>query len=290
MASQSREKPWRRDDGNRGDNWGYSESPLIDGKVLICTPGGPQGTLAALDKTNGKVLWRSTWLKHNAPYSSVVVAEIHGKRQYIQMSYDNTAGKEYGVVSGFDAANGDKLWSEPIFKQSSYAIAPTPIVNGNQVYVTTGYNGGCHLFEINAKQEAKEKFAKKYFKRVKNTHGGVVLIDGHIYGHTETSTWICQDLKTGDDVWSERNQLNCNSGAITAADGLLYLFTDTGEVGLVEASPKGFNLFSKFTLPQRSNIPNMAASSRSSKPWAHPVIANGMLYLRDHDLIFAYEI
>jgi outer membrane protein assembly factor BamB len=275
-----------------GDDWGFSESPLIDGNLLICTPGGPQGTLAALDKTTGKVKWRSKELTNNAPYSSVIAADIHGKRQYIQMSYNNTEGKEQGVVSGVDAASGKVLWSEILFKKSSYAMAPTPVVRGNQVYVTTGYGAGCHLFEIDANQKATEKFAKKYFSKVKNTHGGVILIGDHIYGHSEPDAWICQDFNTGNVVWTERNELNCNSGAITAADGLLYLFTDKGEVGLVEPnpSPDGFKLISSFSLPERSNIPNKDKSSKSSKPWAHPVIANGLLYVRDHDLIFAYDV
>jgi outer membrane protein assembly factor BamB len=273
-----------------GDDWGYSESPLIDGKLLICTPGGPKGTLAALDKTNGNIVWRSVGLTHNAPYSSAVVADIHGVRQYIQTSYDNTEGKEFGVVSGFDAKTGKVLWSETIFKQSSYAIAPSPIVKGNQVYVTSGYGGGCHLFDIGKDQKASEQYAKKTFKKVKNTHGGVVLIGEYIYGHSEPGMWICQEMKTGNIEWDENVQLKCGSGAVTAADGKLYLYTDDGEVGLVDADPKGFNLVSSFTIPVKSMIPQMRKTSQSSRIWAHPVIANGNLYLRDHEYLFAFKI
>lgn len=273
-----------------GDNWGYSESPLIDGKLLICTPGGPDGTLAALDKTNGKLVWRSKWLTHYAPYSSAVVADIQGVRQVIQTSYDNTNGKEFGVVTGFDIKNGAKLWSETIFKGTSYSIAPSPVVKGNQVYITSGYSGGCHLFEIGNNQVAAEKYAKSKWKKVKNTHGGVVEIDGFIYGHSEPGMWVCQNLKDGDVEWSENVALKCASGAITAADGKLYLYTEDGDVGLVDADSKAFNLVSGFTIPVKSLIPAMRATSKSSRIWAHPVIANGVLYLRDHEYLFAYKI
>jgi outer membrane protein assembly factor BamB len=273
-----------------GVEYGYSESPLIDGPLLVCTPGGPKGTVAALDKTSGKVIWRSIGLTHSAPYSSAVVAEIQGVRQYIQTSYDNTNGTESGAVSGFDAKTGNVLWSETILKQSSYAIAPAPIVKDNQVYVTSGFNGGCHLFDIGMDQKTTERYAKKTFKKVKNTHGGVVLIDDHIYGHSEPGMWICQEMKAGNIEWDENVQLKCASGAVTAADGKLYLYTDDGEVGLVNADPKGFNLVSNFTIPVKSMIPQMRQTSRSSRIWAHPVIANGQLYLRDHEYIFAFKI
>src|SRR5262249_49430833 len=144
--------------GEMMTEWGYSESPLVDGDLLICTPGGEKGTLAALNKKDGSAVWRSTELKQKAPYSSVMAAEIGGVRQYIQTSYiDDTEG---GVVSGFRAKDGKLLWTHPHFKGHSYAIAPTPIVRGNLVYVTAGYGAGCHLLEVtpgdNGKFTAKD--------------------------------------------------------------------------------------------------------------------------------------
>ena len=273
------------------DGWGFSESPLIDGNFLICTPGGAKGTVAALDKTTGKIEWRSAGLTQNAPYTSPLVAEIHGVRQYIQTSYENANGKEAGFVSGIEAKTGKLLWSANIFKQSSYAIAATPIVKGDLVYATSGYGGGCHLFEINKKNDtAIEQYAKKIFKKIKNTHGGVVLIGDHIYGHSEPGMWICQEMKIGNVEWDENVQLKGSSGSITAAEGKLYLYSDDGEVGLVDADPKAFNLVSSFTIPVRSKIPQELPRSRGSKTWAYPVIANGHLYLRDHEYIFAFKI
>jgi outer membrane protein assembly factor BamB len=269
--------------------WGFSESPLIDGELLICTPGGAKGTLAALDKKTGKEMWRSDKLQYNAPYSSPVAADFHGVRQYIQTGYHNVGGKEYGVVFGVDT-KGKLLWKETMFKGSSYAIAAAPIIYGNSVYVTAGYGGGCHLFEIDKKQTATEQFPKAATKKVKNTHGGVVRIGDHIYGHSEKNMWICQDLKTGNLEWDERVELSCASGSIAAADGMLYLYTDDGSVGLVPADPKAFNLVGSFTIPVKSDIPLNHPTSNRAQIWTHPVIANGRLYVRDHEYIFAYTV
>ena len=282
---------WRKNlikdlNGEMMTKWGYSESPLVDGDLLICTPGGKNGNLAALEKKTGKLVWQTKDWTELAPYSSPIVAEIQGVRQYIQTGY--TGGAKGGSVAGVDL-KGKVLWRKQYFTGDSYNTAPTPIVQGNLVYATE--QNGCQLFDINAMQVATEQYkALKAKKKVKNNHGGVVLIDGKIYGHTDPGGWICQDLKTGAEEWLERNQLKCNSGATTAAEGLLYFYTDEGEVGLVDATPKGFNLVSSFTIPVKSTIPAMRPSSRESKMWAHPVIANGHLYLRDNEYIFAFKI
>jgi outer membrane protein assembly factor BamB len=273
--------------GEMMTEWGFSESPLVDGDLLICTPGGNDGTLAALDKKTGAVKWRSKEWTQSAPYSSAIAADIHGVRQYIQMGYLEGKGC---TVAGIDAKSGKLLWSKPLFTGGSYGVVPTPVVQGNLVYTTS--ESGCQLFEINAKQEAAEKYkTTKLKKKVKNNHGGVVLIDGKIYGHTDPEAWICTDLKTGSDDdgfgWLERNEFKCASGAITAAEGLLYLYGDDGQVGLVQATSKEFALISKFTIPERSKIPPQKGGG---KTWTHPVIANGVLYVRDMELIFAFKI
>jgi outer membrane protein assembly factor BamB len=125
---------------------------------------------------------------------------------------------------------------------------------------------------------------------MKNNHGGVVVIDDHVYGHSEGLGWICQERKSGELKWDERNKFNCTSGAITAADGLLYLYTDGGVVALVEPSPDAFKEISSFTIPEMSKAPQARPTSRQSKIWSHPVVANGRLYLRDTELIFCYEV
>jgi outer membrane protein assembly factor BamB len=277
--------------GEMMTEWGYSESPLIDGDKLICTPGGSKGTLAALDKQTGKVLWRSTGLKNKAPYSSVVVSEAGGVRQYVQNNY--ISEDDGGVVSGFDAKDGRVLWTGPLAKISSYAIAPTPIVRGDLVYVTAGYDYGCHLYQLKRAGDgfaASDLYKPRERRAVKNTHGGVVLVGEHIYGHSEKTGWVCQDLKTGKVAWLERDKLECYSGSITAADGMLYLYSDEGKAVLLKANPKAWEEHGLFTIPEKSKVVETRRTFRSAKIWTPPVIANGRLYLRDQELLFCFDI
>lgn len=275
--------------GEMMTEWGYSESPLVDGDKLIVTPGGSQGTLAALDKNTGKVLWRSAELTNKAPYSSVMAADLGGTRQYLQTSYiDESAG---GVISGVAAADGKVLWTETLAKKQSYSVASTPvIVEGNLVYVSEGNGYGCHLFQVNKGGKVKDLYPKAAQKVMKNNHGGVVLVDGHVYGYSEPGAWVCQDVKTGKAIWTERNELGGASAAICAADGRLYLYNDAGEVGLLAADPAEFKLLGRFTIPAKSQFPTTRPTSRASKVWAHPAIANGHLFLRDSELIFCYDV
>jgi outer membrane protein assembly factor BamB len=288
---------WRKDlikelGGEMMTEWGYSESLLVDGALLICTPGGPNGTLAGLDKKSGDVKWRSTELKNKAPYSSIVISEAGGVRQYIQTSY--IGAEKGGVVSGFAATDGKLLWTQPTFKGSSYAIAPTPIVRDNLVYVTCNMEGpGCHLFELRPKGKgitAKELYPKKNQKRLQNDHGGVVLIGTHVYGHSGGQGWMCQEFKTGNMAWLDRSQLECRSGSIVAADGRLYLYTETGTAVLLEANPKEWQERGRFEIPEKSTESKGRPTSRSAAIWTPPVVANGRLYLRDQELLFCYDV
>lgn len=279
--------------GEMMSEWGYSESPLVDGDRLICTPGGAKGTVAALDKKTGAVLWRSKELTHKAPYTSAVAAEIAGVRQYVQTSYiDDIEG---GVVSGIAAADGKLLWSQSFFKGMSYAIAATPIVQGSHVYVSAYATPSCRLFEIvpgdNGRFTATDVYSKKSQRVMKNNHGGVVLVGEHLFGHTQERAWVCQDFKTGAEKWSEENQLECRSGALVSADGQLYLYSDEGMVALIKATPEGWRANGRFAIPEKSKVPlTRKETSGKAKIWAHPVIANGRLYLRDQELIFCYDV
>jgi outer membrane protein assembly factor BamB len=269
-----------------GGSWGYCESPLIDGKLLICTPGGKKGTLAALDKMTGAVVWRSTELTHAATYASPVAADIKGARQYIQTSF--AGDNEGGFLNGFDAKDGKLLWSHKIVSGTPiYSIAVTPVVKGNLAYHTT--SEACHLFDASASSKSKDLYVKAGQKVMKNNHGGVVLVGDHVYGYSGRG-WVCQDLKTGKKAWAEEDFAGQKSGSIISADGMLYLYTDNGEVGLAEANPKEFTLVGSFRLPQLSKYPRTRPSSHDSGVWSYPAIANGRLYLRDCEFIYCYEI
>jgi outer membrane protein assembly factor BamB len=271
-------------------NWGYTESPLIDGNKLICCPGGPDGTMMALDKKTGNLLWRTKELADQATHSSVVVADIGGVRQYVQTTYKGTDG---GGVAGVAAADGKLLWYAPNKRYDIYAICPTPIVNGDLVYVTAGYSAGCNLFKITkdaaGKFSAVEQYSNQSRKVMENMHGGVVLVGEHLFGHSNNIGWTCQEFKTGKEVWSERNKLD-GKGSLTYADGCFYLFSDEGELVLLKASAEGWDEKGRFSLPQLSKTRQTRPTHESAGVWTHPVVANGRLFLRDQEFIFCYAV
>jgi outer membrane protein assembly factor BamB len=255
--------------GGKVPNWGYTESVLVDGNKVLCTPGGAKGTVAALDKLTGKVIWQSKGLTEPAHYSSIVAATINGTPQYVQRNEKS--------IFGLAAADGRVLWQTDFPGRT--AMIPTPIVSGNEVYVTAGYGTGCKMVRI----EPDNKVTVVYENKVaKNHHGGFVKIGDYLYGHGDPQ-WICQNFKTGEEVWSSRA---LGKGAVGAADGMLYCLEESsGVVALVEASPKGWKEVSRFTLSPQTKI-----RSSSGKVWTHPVIAHGKLYLRDQDLNYCYDI
>lgn len=257
--------------GGRVPGWGYTESVLVDGNMVVCTPGGSQGALAALDKTSGKLIWQSKEFTDGAHYSSIVPAEINGTRQYVQLVEKNFVG--------ISAKDGKLLWKSD-FPKGRTAVIPTPIVKGNNVYVTAGYGAGCKMVAIGSDYTVTTIYENSVMK---NHHGGVILIGDHLYGHSDGYAWVCQDFKTGQEVWGHRE---FRKGAVGYADGMLYcLEEDGGAVVLAEASPAGWKQHGRFKLDPQSQI-----RSSSGRIWTHPVIANGKLYLRDQDLIYCYNV
>lgn len=297
VAAKDGKEVWRRNyvkdlGGEMMSEWGYSESVLIDGDKLICMPGGAKGTLAALNKKTGEVLWRSKEITDKASYASIMAADFGGVRQYIAQTYVNDI--EGSSLVSVAAQDGKKLWYQKIAKGHHYAVAPTPIVQGNQLYVSCGdSNGVSKLIEVTKDDSGftiKDSYPIKVAKALKNAHGNFVLVDGHCYGHSGKKSWVCQELQTGKIVWDEKNELECGSGCLIAAEGRLYLYGDEGDVVLLEASSKAWTEHGRFSLPMKSAFPQSRKTSRSSKAWNHPVIANGRLYVRDCEVMFCYDV
>jgi outer membrane protein assembly factor BamB len=265
---------WRRtmkEMGGKTPGWGYTESVLVhDGKVL-CTPGGEQGAVAALDQATGKTLWQSKDFTDGAQYASMVPATIHGRAQYIQLTMENFVG--------LNAKDGSLIWKQAFPGRT--AVIPTPIVRGNRVYVAAGYGVGCMQVEIGPGDQPKVVFENKVMK---NHHGGVILVGDHLYGYSDGPGWVCQDWKTGEQVWAEKKALG--KGAIAYADGMLYCLAENdGTLVLIEASPKGWSEKGRFKLDPQSEIRNP-----QGRIWTHPVVSQGRLYLRDQDIIHAYAV
>jgi outer membrane protein assembly factor BamB len=276
------EKKWAvsltsKEIGGGVPGWGYCESVLIDGDKLICTPGGSKGTMAAFDKKDGKLIWQSKEITEGAHYSSVVIGNGGGMRHYVQMTGES--------VFGVDPADGKLLWKYP--RKGPTAAVPTPVVKGDFVFATSGYDAGCHMVSLSADGPGKIKFKEEYTsKDMVNHHGGVVLVGDYLYGYSDSKGWICQELKTGKVIWPEKDRVKLGKGSVTYADGHLYCFDEGhGTVALVEATPK-----EQWKEVGRFKIPQETKKTRKGGIWTHPVVANGRLYLRDQDLIFCFDI
>jgi outer membrane protein assembly factor BamB len=257
--------------GGKTPGWGYTESVLVDGPRVVCTPGGKEGTVAALDKMTGKLLWQSKDWTSGAQYSSIVPAKIGGQAQYVQLVMDSFAG--------INPDDGKVFWHVPF--PGKTAVIPTPVVHDNHVLVTAGYGVGSKMVKINQGNQPADVYENKIMK---NHHGGVILVGDHVYGYSDGIGWLCMDFKTGNQVWAERQKLG--KGAIGCADGMLYCLDEgKGTVVLTEASPAGWNEKGRFTLE-----PQSATRSPQGRIWTHPVIANGRLYLRDQEFIYCFDV
>ena len=275
---------WRKNlvddfDGTVMSRWKFSESPLVDRDKLICTPGGPEATLVALDKKTGAVIWKCAVPalgekgKDGAGYASAVPTEINGVRQYVQLT-----GR--GVV-GVEAETGKFLWGYNEIANGTANI-PTPIVRGPYVFATTNYNTGSALLEI---ARVGDTFHVKELYRLtaeqfENHHGGIVSVGNYVYGGHGNSRGepTCVDVSTGKIMWRGEAPER-GSASILYADGHILFRYDRGLVALVEATPEAFRL--------RGTFQPVVGSGPA---WARPVIADGRLYLRHGDLLACYDM
>lgn len=262
--------------GGSMPNWGYSESPLVDGNRVVVCPGG-KNFLTALDLTTGKPILKSSGYEEIAHYVSVIKHSVGGVD-----CYTTASGK--GLVS-FAADDGRMLWTNSSTGAKTATI-PTPIVQDNYVYHTAGYNMGSVLVKLSSSDKksvtAEEVWANK---NQQNHHGGVVLLEGNVFGFKQNAGWICQDMASGEAKFQTR--IEGETGASVAyADGRFYVYGEsTGNCYLVQPSTSDWIVKGKVGLPAKSEL-----NRQKGKIWAHPVVAEGKLFLRDLDLIYAFDI
>jgi len=253
------------DFGGGRPGWGYSESPLVEGKMLVVTPGGKNGTLLALDKYTGEKLWQSENVTQGAHYSSPVAADIHGVRTVVQFARES--------VFGVTADAGKFLWRYSGANNGT-ANCATPIVDDNHVFASSAYGTGGGLAKISPDGNAMSAEEVYFEKKLANHHGGVVKVGDYLYGFG--SGLVCMNFKTGEIAWQDRS---VGKGSLCYADGMLYLLSERYKVALAEATPEEYREHGRFEI-----------DSHGRPSWAHPVVAGGVLYIRNQHSLTAYDV
>jgi outer membrane protein assembly factor BamB len=259
------------DFGGSIPNWGYAESPLVDGEKLIVTP-GRRATIVALNKMTGEPIWSAQVTGGDpAAYSSAIRADVGGKPEYIQFT-------ARGVV-GVSATDGKFLWRWD--SPASGINISTPLYSDGQVFAASGYGKGGGLLKLAGTPDGGVTPSEVYFSpQYENHHGGILLVDGYVYyseGHRLPAYLVCREFATGKLIWRSPEK---QKGSLTYADGHLYFRNERGPVSLVEATPKAYVETGRFDQPERSG----------AAAWSHPVVAGGRLYIRDQDNLFCYDI
>ena len=265
------QKNVRADYGGQPGIWAYSESPLVDGEAVICTPGGPDATMLALNKNTGELIWKCAVAGgEQAAYTSALVIEVGGVRQYVQML-------QKGLV-GVEAKTGKLLWRYDRTAKGSPAVIPTPVVDGDFIYSAAGRSGGGGVrLKVNGGTFETEQL---YFSpKLPTSVGGVLKVGEYLYG-TSAGALLCLEFKTGNVKWDDRS---IGAAALCYADGRLYLHGENGEVALLEATPEAYREKGRFK-------PVDQPDRGSSKAWAYPIIADGRLYIRDLGTLWCYDI
>jgi len=312
---------WQRsltnDFGGSVPRWSYRESPLVDGDKVICTPGGKDAMLVALDKLTGKTIWQSKVplatvvgddVRSRSPvgpggggsgpatlnpqpstlnpfgggsgaaYASAIAIDFDGQRHYVQL----TAKALVGVA----ASDGKFLWRYDQAANRMGGNCSTPLYHDGTVFAASAYGAGGGLVKLSKDSNGGIKAEEVYAtKKMQNHHGGMILLDGSLYGANggnEGGFLLCLDFKTGNILWDGRDdaERRAPKGSVALADGRLYYRTEKGTLLLVEPSPKEYLERGRFEQPDRTRLP----------AWAHPVIANGKLYIRDQDLLLCYDV
>jgi outer membrane protein assembly factor BamB len=259
--------------GGKPGAWAYAESPLVDGDTLVCTPGGSEATLLALNKHTGQVLWKCAEPEADeAAYASAIIVQTGDIKQYVQLL-------QKGLV-GVDAKTGKPLWRFKKAVSRFGANIATPVSADGCVYVKSAGTGGGAV-KLTPRDGGVEPEEIYFETKLPTAVGGAIKLGDYMYGNTGDAL-LCLEFLSGKVMWQERAL-----GAISLcyAGGRLYLHGENGDVALAEVSPEGYVEKGRFTPPNQPK-----RSNEMEKAWVFPVVANGNLYIRDHESLWCYEV
>jgi outer membrane protein assembly factor BamB len=252
--------------GAENIQWGITENLLFDGNTVYCTPGGTGAAMVALDMNTGKEIWRSKENGEKSAYCSPVMIKLQNKKVVVTIMQNS--------ICGFDASTGNLLWSSE-FKMDPDVHPNTPVyINGN-LFCGSGYGLGSVMLKVAENGNSVSEVWKN--KSCDPKMGGVVVLNGRIYGTGDSNRkFFCLDWETGKELYSTRDLAPAN---IIANQGLLYVYSESGKVNLVEPKSDGFNVISSFSVP-----------SGAGPHWAHLVINDKKLYIRHGTSLMVYDI
>jgi outer membrane protein assembly factor BamB len=243
-------------------NRGFAPSPLVDGDLLLLEAGGTEGrAVVALDRKTGKLRWSA--LNGKPGYVTPLAVTIDGVRQYVFVRT-----MEGDIVSLLP--DGKVHWRHP---WKTGAIASPLFLPPNRIFASASEDVGSVLLEI-GQADGKATVREAWNNRLmKNHFSSPVLYEGHIYGFDNASL-KCIVAGTGEQKWVRRGY---GKGSLIAADGLLYILSDQGQLILAEATPAGFQEKGKVKVME-------------GKTWTAPVLSHGRLYLRDEDEMIVLDV
>ena len=246
--------------------FGFAECVLVDGEKVICTPGGPDASLAALNRNTGETIWQTKGLSQPNGYCSARLIR-HGPRRMIVTMLEK-------ALVAIDPDSGKVLWQHEYPQR--YGVQPNPpLYEDGMLYICSGAKAGGQMLQL--ADDGLSVMPGWTDKTLDCQMHGLVVVDGYIYGTAQSSPMmVCLELKSGKVMWTTNET---GRGAVVCADGMLYVYSEKGQVHLVRANPQAFELVSSFPI-----------SEGTEEHWAHPTIAGGRLYIRHGDALMAYDI
>ncbi|MDD4755093.1 MAG: PQQ-like beta-propeller repeat protein [Prolixibacteraceae bacterium] len=261
---------WSRDSFKDFDGknitWGVTETVVIDGETVFLTPGGKKNNVVALNRFNGELIWTSPGVGELSAYCTPLLVDLPARKLLVTMTADH--------IIGIDASDGKLLWSYPQTNRWN-VHANTPVFYDGDLFCFSGYGQGGVKLDLSSDGSSVKKVWTN--KNLDSRIGGIVVIDGYLYGSGDNSReWRCVDWVTGDEKYAATD---IGKGVVIYADGMLYCYSDRGELALAEASPEGFNI-----------LGSTRVILGTGQHWSHPVIHNKRLFLRHGNVLIAYKI
>jgi outer membrane protein assembly factor BamB len=270
MSANSGDIKWTKDTfkelGGQQIQWGVTESPVVDGDRIYITPGGKQHNVVALNRMSGDLIWSSKGLGEKSAYCTPLLVKLPSRTLLVTHTEAH--------IIGLDVADGKMLWSHN--QPNRWSVhSNTPIYHDGAIFYFSGYGQGGGLLKLSS--DGSSVTQQWFSKKMDNRIGGAVRVDGHIYGSGDNNRfWMCLDWNTGEVKYEAKGLAN---GAVIYADGMLYGYSDRGELFLAEANPREWKLVSQTKV-----------ELGTAQHWAHPVIDSGRLFIRHGNTLIVYKI